>query len=343
MPTVARINLEPDKPTLDGRQLEQLIELWMEDCRRKVKPRTMENKRYMVRWMLNWWSEYGPSADWLIDEYALIDFSHYLEDTPTARSELMSWHMRNAILYQLRQVFRWAHKCNYVPLDFARFVPHVKGKPPTRKPVTIETLAVLMEEAGRSSRYHVRDQAMIATLAGTGIRCIECANLIIADVTMKSDLTGFLRLRITKGDRPRIVAFDQYAGAYLSAWLDECAGLLPDTPLFATQSGSPFMPASIYMHIRMISKRAGIRDQISGPHDLRRLFATHWSRQRPGEGYGHLLQKQLGHSEFSMTTQYLLHDAEDVLCVMRSEAVSPMAALNHRNTSLPPRTSVRIA
>ena len=68
---------------------------------------------------------------------------------------------------------------------------------------------------------------------------------------------------------------------------------------------------------------AGLSDKLAGPHDLRRNFATYYSRQRRGEAHGQALSKQLGHASYRMTSQYNLQDAED----LREAMASPFALM----------------
>lgn len=321
---ISYINLEPEKPALDGRHLEQLIELWKEDLKRRVKPQTYRNNVCYMNIFSGWWSKSASEFDWLINDVALAEFSHYLSRYRTRFGTVMSWHSQHTLVTLLKAMFRWAYRKNYVSLDFSVFVPNPKGRPSRKSAITLEDLDALVAEAGRSP-YPIRNQAIIAVLAGTGIRSVECAALTIGDVSMTSDMVGTIRLRVTKGNRPRVVAFDRFTGNYLSVHLDQEAGSLSDKPLFATRWGVHFVPASIGTLIQILSTEAGIHIRA---HDLRRMFATHWSRERPGEGYGALLQKQMGHSTFNMTTQYMLQDTEDLVKVMRNEAISPIAALH---------------
>ena len=70
-----------------------------------------------------------------------------------------------------------------------------------------------------------------------------------------------------------------------------------------------------------------MEEQIKGCHDLRRYFATYYSRAHRGEGHAHLLSKQLGHSTYRMTAHYSLQDVEDI----RQEMVSVFALLEEED------------
>ena len=322
---ITRINLEPDKPALDGRYMEKLIELWEEDIQRKVKPNSYKTYLAFIKFFEKWWSDHATDYNWLLNENTFLEFIRYLAEYRTVRNRtILSARTQNGVLDTLKQILRWAYRSGYVQLNFSPFVPTVKARPKPRIVASIDDLYRLFHRAA-ASPYPIRNQAIIAVMAGTGIRCIECAALKLGDVSMTGDLVGTIRLRITKGGKPRIVAFDKFTGDYLSKHLESIAGRLPAEPLFITRKGEPFNPHSIGTLIHDISDAAGVHVRA---HDLRRMFATYWGRTLPGEGYGQLLQKQLGHARFDMTSQYMLQDVQDVMLVMRNNAVSPVALLH---------------
>lgn len=325
---ITPINLEPDKPALDGRQMDKLIELWKEDLRRKIKEVSYKTGVSYINLFDRWWSAHGVENKWLVNDIVFTDYVHYLEGHRTQFGNIMSVGARISSVNYLKAMLRWAYKSGYVSSDFSVFVPTIKEKPERKQAVTIEQLEALLNAAEEMTYSH-RNQAIIAVMAGTGIRCIECAALTVGDVSMKGDCCGTLRLRITKNSKPRVVAYDHFTGEYLSRHLDDIAGSLPTATLFGTRHGIPFTPRGIGMLVKSVSQKTGQRIRA---HDLRRMFATHWARERPGEGYGQLLQKQMGHATFSMTTQYMLQDVDDLVKVMRNEAISPMAALHQRKS-----------
>jgi integrase/recombinase XerD len=168
----------------------------------------------------------------------------------------------------------------------------------------------------------VRDKAIIAFLAGTGARLRETANILVKDVQIDANHSGLALLRETKLDKPRFVAFGSATGNYLVDWLnynDWQAGRL-----FAVG------PKGIYSAVRSASERAGTRETIKGPHDLRRLFITHWTSQRPGRGYDLILSRQVGHSSYTVTETYARNAIEDI----RRYYVSPLDFLTDKQKSV---------
>lgn len=328
MPTVP-INLSPERPVLDGRELHRLAAAFLEDPARGVCSSTRRNNRNQISHLLTWWTDYGPAHGFLLDAAGLTGFATHLESVPSKRGAPLAFSTRYQILSTVRHMFSWAHRMGYIPVDFGESVPLPRGGTTPLRPVAdVSALSALLDATLRT-RYPLRNQAIIATLAGTGIRSIECSALLVDDLTMYADGSGVLRLRVAKGNRPRVVAFDTSTGAYLSRHLDGYAAP-PSAPLFASERCAPLPPKAIYSIIHKLALRAGVSDRIHGGHDLRRMFATSWTRAMPGEGYGALLQRQLGHASYAMTTHYVMQDIDDVAEVLRSGPVSPVAALEAR-------------
>ena len=145
----------------------------------------------------------------------------------------------------------------------------------------------------------------------------------VQQITIYSDRSGVAYIEEAENDKPRYVAFDSATGKIIDAYLvslEQAFGA--GGPLFRSRKGynQPLTPSGIYKTIIRLAHAAGVHDQVRGAHDLRRMFATMWAKKLRGEGYGHLLQKQLGHQSFETTqAHYILQDVGDVLQAMQSE------------------------
>lgn len=280
-----------------------------------------------LRHVIDWWAAVGEERSWLLDADGLAALSVHLSEKLSERGEVLSYNTRNDVMRRLRQCLRWAYEKRYVLVDLSDETPAPHGTPPLRHPVELSALAKLLT-AAQCGATAGRDVALIALLAGTGIRCEECAALAVADVTLYADGSGYAVLdTAVKLDKPRIVGIDAATGVYVRPWLDS---LPSSSPLFPSRNGGgrkPLSPAGVYKLVVRLAIEAGVRDQIQGAHDLRRMFATLWMRRLPGAGYGELLQRQLGHKSFATTQRYSLQDVDQVLQVMRQESCSPMAQL----------------
>lgn len=318
------IRLDPERQSLDARHLDALIELWLKDRRRRLATKTAEGYEEKIRYFREWWRAIGESLNWQLTEDALLDFNAHLSARVSRFGLPLGYHTRRDCLRRLRQMFMWAHEKNYIPSDYRKLVPSPEGSAPLRVVAPLDCLRRLIEATARSP-YPTRDRAILAVLLGTGVRRAECASINIEWVQIDADSSGELQVtakRVKNRDvHMRRVAFDAATGRYIGAHLDALIG--SRGPLFPSRRGERLTAIGVYRAVKKLIALADLTAQIQGPHDLRRYFATYYSRNRRGENYGHLLSKQLGHSNYRMTANYSLQDVEDIREVM----ISPFALL----------------
>lgn len=319
---IVPINLAPGAPTLDGTHLPRLIDLYLEARATRLDAQSIRGYRQKLRPFLTWWQAAGPGVDWLLTEAVMARFGTWLNTRQSIRGAPLSWHTRNDVLRRLKQVFAWAHGRGYIRIDFSQFVPNLKGKPLPPRPVDVDVVRALLDAAAHT-RFPARNRALVAMLAGTAIRCEECAALRVDDVVVYADQCGYVGLCVAKNDNLRYVAFDSYTGGYLCAWLD----CLPRAgPMFPSRKGGAALsPSGLYKTLVTLAQIAEVRDRVRGPHDLRRMFATLWRKTAKLPGDNRLLQEQMGHASFAVTLRYQLADVADVLEAMRERDITPMA------------------
>lgn len=325
-----QINLDVTPPQLHAVHFSALVTHYLREREKHLDPVTIKGYRIRLDYFLDWWQTEGPSRKWLLDEGTLGEYSQYLH----GMSGRLSWHSRNDALKRLRQVLRWAHQRNYVAVNFAEFVPKVKGNAAPRKPLGLNILLALLG-ACEATMEPERNRAIVAVLAGTGVRCEECAALLVEEVTFDEDGGGLIRLSVAKNDKLRHVAFDQTTGRFLCEWI----ALLPYQrgPLFPSRngrnSGSPssITPAGLHDIVRTIADAGDVGDQICGPHDLRRMFATTWARSLPNNL--HLLQRQMGHASMNTTLIYINNDPTIIREAINQQPVSPISVLANKKAA----------
>jgi integrase len=119
-------------------------------------------------------------------------------------------------------------------------------------------------------------------------------------------------------DGSRDAAFDSATGKIMVAYLDSLERV--SGPLFIGQRGERLKGHGIYLIVKKAIAEANLENQIIGPHDLRRAFATHQARSAKGPDAADRLRRQLGHASYSMTAEYILLDVDDI----RKDLVSPL-------------------
>lgn len=328
--TIERINFSPPKPQLDAQLLDALIDLWLCDCCLRIKPYTFDRYREKINYTRRWWELVGPTVNWVMEEETLRHFERWLREERTRAGEVLSYNTRKDALRRLRQVFAWAYRAGYLSKDYSDWVPAPSGSAPLRKAPALDALRRLIEACAQSP-YPLRNQAIIAIMLGTGVRRAECAAINIEDVQLYADGTGTITIRAAKEVKgrevqQRLVAFDAATGVYIRTHLDALAkdGYTRGALFLSRRFDQERLTSmGIYKAVKQVIRLAGLETQIQGPHDLRRYFATYFSRSKRGEGFGHLLSKQMGHSTYRMTAVYSLQDVDDV----REELVSIFALL----------------
>lgn len=321
--TVVSIDLTPAEPVLDGRHLATIVERWLEDCARRLPPVTVTGYATKTRYFVDWWVVVGPAQNYELRQIDLHRFAQSLHTVTAKNGNALGFNTRKDALRRLRSALLWAYRKGYTRhLNVAEWVPDAPdGSAPLHLPLSIESLARLMWTAA-DLPFSLRNQALLSTFIGTGARLSEVAGLAVGDVTLHADHSGLLRIRSAKKVRgrdihERIACFDKFAGHYICRWLD-----LRGTshgPLWIGVDGRELTGQGIYKAVRTVAQAAGV--SFKGMHDFRRTFITHFASKRPGEGYYHLMQMQVGHAPQGTTRRFYDLRSIDEL---QAAFVSPM-------------------
>ena len=167
-------------------------------------------------------------------------------------------------------------------------------------PPTVEEIVAVMRAAG-DGPHGRRLRGLIVVLWRAGLRIHEALALNGSDLDRRR---GSLLVRRGKGDRRREVGMDEWAWEQLEPW--SAARLaLPVGPLFCVVSGATrgraWSAAAARTQLRRTAAAAGVRRRFA-PHQLRHAHAVEMAH----EGVSLIvIQRQLGHSNFGITSIYL--------------------------------------
>lgn len=190
-----------------------------------------------------------------------------------------------------------------------RRTPGNKGK---RYPVEILTpreVECLLRNCSHRAPTGVRNRALIAVLYRTGIRISEALALFTKDV---DQIQCTVRILLGKGKKTRTAGIDTSALAVLEKWslCRAVLGIGDKSPLFCTLTGGKLSTSYVRSLFARLGRKAGISKRVH-PHGLRHSHAHELAMEKIPV---HLIQKQLGHSNLSTTSQYLDHlSASDVV------------------------------
>lgn len=163
----------------------------------------------------------------------------------------------------------------------------------------------LLDACGRGVSGH-RNRALVACLAGSGLRIAEALALRPDDVNLaEREIT----VHRGKGHKRRTTVIISGYDAYLTIWSMERKriGLTGHHRYFATISegnfGHELQQSYVRQVLERLKNRAGITKRIHA-HGLRHFFADSAHRQGLPVGY---VQDLLGHSDITTTSIYLNH------------------------------------
>ncbi len=164
--------------------------------------------------------------------------------------------------------------------------------------------ALTRDELGalRCVPKNVRDQALIETMAGCGLRVSEACSLTLDNVYWTTE-TPYLRFRGKRG-RERIVPMNLHVQDALRTWLDKRAGA-SDYVFCNLRTGGRLSRKTVWDALNRYADRAGIRHV--HPHMLRHSFGTSLAdREVPLER----IKELMGHASVQTSQIYITVSAE---------------------------------
>lgn len=186
----------------------------------------------------------------------------------------------------IRSFFAWACRRGYViddPTAWTRPRRVQRGEP---EALTIPELTRLLIAA--SCRSPQRGWAMLACFA-LGTRRGEFVNIRRDDIDW---VQGVVRLKVTKGDRPRTVP--------MGRWAREALAELGD--MTASDRICPVAPNTFTMWVQQAARDCGFTGRKARAHALRSSFATFLSEQGVEPA---TISALMGHSSIAVTSVYL--------------------------------------
>lgn len=169
--------------------------------------------------------------------------------------------------------------------------------------LSVEEIDKLIGTIDLSKKEGHRNQAIIETLYGCGLRVSELINLKLTDIYPEE---GFVRVK-GKGDKERLVPISKTALSAINHYKEQQRNHLEinkesQNILFLNRRGGQLSRVMIFNIIKKLAELASISKNIS-PHTFRHSFATHLI-----EGGADLraVQEMLGH-ESILTTEIYTH------------------------------------
>ena len=220
----------------------------------------------------------------------------------------------------LRRYFTWLQQGGAIEVDPCRGLSAPRGEarlPRVLRGTELETVlgAPVPPTDVRSWAAHLRDDAVVELLYGSGLRVAELCGLGPTDLDLR-------HRKVTvwgKGDKQRWVPMSEPSVDAVRAWLEHGRSHLvgersPADAAFLNQRGGRLTPRDVR---RILDRRAS---DPTHPHALRHTFATHLL---DGGADLRAVQELLGHADLA-TTQLYTHVSKQRLRAVY-EATHPRA------------------
>ena len=259
---------------------------------RGLSAHTMSNYAIDVAHLLSFAEENGLILD-SITEGDLHQLLSTLRDIGIqARSQAR-------LISGLRAFFKFMRMEGYITADPTALIefPYLGRTLPDV--LSLEEIDAMVAAIDYTKNEALRNEAMIETLYGSGLRVSELTSLRISRLYLEE---GYMRIE-GKGNKQRLVPLSPRAITLISQYLGERELVKPGNEdiLFLNRRGAAMSRVMVFYVVRDLAAAAGIEKTVS-PHTLRHSFATHLL-----EGGANLraIQEMLGHESIATTEIYV--------------------------------------
>ncbi|WP_047984891.1 tyrosine recombinase XerC [Ornithinibacillus californiensis] len=210
----------------------------------------------------------------------------------------------------IRSFFKFLEREGVIETNAFMLITLPKAPKPIPGFLYEEEMIKLFESNDTSNPLGQRNQAILETLYGTGIRVSECQNLRLKDIDFS---IGTLLVK-GKGNKERYVPFGSFAEKALQLYIqDGRKQLLEKTgasteAVFLNSRGNPITTRGIRVVLNKMVENAALTIRVH-PHKLRHTFATHMLNEGADL---RTVQELLGHESLS-STQVYTHVSKDHL------------------------------
>jgi len=249
----------------------------------------------------SWCHERGIVRPQAVTHAHLQRFQRYLFLYRKTNGAPIAVNGQRIALFTVEMFFRWLVKQGVVPSNPAADLELPRRTDDLREPLTLEEMEAVLALPDIEHPEGLRDRACLELFYATGIRRMELANLLQADLDRTR---GTLHVRLGKGKKDRFVPVGERALAWVTKYEREARPKLLSDPgerrLFLNQYGNPLSPDGLSWRVRDYFKQAGIAKR-GACHLFRHTMAT--AMLDNGADIRHV-QEILGHGQITSTQRY---------------------------------------
>jgi integrase/recombinase XerD len=232
-----------------------------------------------------------------------------------AQETTMSPNTINRMISAVKRLMREAAVQGYVPSGVAAAFDNIAGvktaalktriKPAARTRIEPNTMRKMCDTPDTQALIGLRDTALLATLASSGLRVSEVAGMAVTQIVTKG--SSFVVLIRGKNDvEVREAPLSREAYAHIQSWLERRP--VQSSFIFTAFAGRGERALARAMSVvsiwRVVRKYAEANDLDNvKPHDFRRFVGTQLARNNL-----RMAQKALGHKRLETTARHYILD-----------------------------------
>jgi integrase/recombinase XerD len=252
------------------------------------------------------WAEKEKLNDWKLVElkHLMAFLQHERERVPANEPKNSARRLSGESVYleiaALRSFYRYAENEKLLTENVAENLSLPRRWQRLPKALTDAEIKKLLTPEHPETPASLCDQAVLELAYASGLRLSELRNLRLEQLHFEA---GFINV-IGKGNKERVVPVGRKAVEAMNRYLEAGRPRLvtPRSPanVFLTRRGTPFAAVTLWLRIKLRTKRAGVSRNIT-PHMLRHSFATHLLEHGADL---RVIQELLGHASISTTEIY---------------------------------------
>ncbi len=244
-----------------------------------------------------------------IDDPQQIKYEHISEFFKFLREAGLSSTSASRYHSSLKGFFLYLFQSNYITENPVEKIPAPKLSKKLPSVLTVNEIDAILSQPDTTSKFGLRDKALLELFYACGLRVSELINLKISGLYFKEEVIRVFG----KGSKERLVPIGSSAVNWITEYLKTSRPLLEkkgksENYLFLNTRGTKLSRMGVWKIVDRYVKEAKIEKEVH-PHTFRHSFATHLL-----EGGADLraVQEMLGHSDIS-TTQIYTHIDRDFI------------------------------
>lgn len=222
----------------------------------------------------------GSSVDvWEVKAEDLREYIRSLQERPKwshhptikPKDTKLSPHSIASYVRSIRAFWSWLKREGFIDANPMKGVKPPKAPRKIAATLTREQVTQLLEAIGKKDSRSYREQAIVVTLYGTGLRISELLQLRLGDLNFDS---GQIKV-MGKGDKERTVF--KVLLKYVHRWRPKAT----TDYVFIHNNGQLLSRFYVTHRLQAYARKAGISGMKCSPHVFRRSFAVEYLRNAP--------------------------------------------------------------